>query len=102
MWLPLFLCALRIGMLDLLREYVREHLMGKIVANQDKIKLVILHNPKDEFPMRTITRSPKHEGMWQMQTWDADENPNWDDQYDDIRDALIDLRSEGFRVVKVQ
>lgn len=87
--------------MNLLREYLQEYLLGSIIRNKDSIQLVLLHNPNDKFPLRSITHSPKNPGMWQMQTFDNEENPYWDEQYEDLRDALLDQIKKGFKIKQV-
>lgn len=88
--------------MQLLREYIREKLLlGRILDNPN-VSLIVLRNEKDKYPMRSITRSAKETGLWQMQTFDADGNPFWDNQYDSIKDAILPLMKKGFKIIEVQ
>lgn len=75
--------------------------MAEVLEDPESVRLIVLHNPKDELPIRSITRSPKEPGMWQMQTFDADKNPSWDEQHKDLRDALIGQMKRGFKIKQV-
>jgi hypothetical protein len=90
-------------MIFLIKEYVKNILLGNILSKQEKIGIIKMSNPKNyNFPTLAIFKSPKEKDMWQVQAFDEEMNPFWDDQVKNLKNALVSSIKKGYKITDIK